>query len=100
MREAPAGARAWDEILPGLFPKGAELRYMTRGPCLAMETDVGDRHNHRANLLDDTSGAVFTEYVVVLLLVGTITAAATYSLGRPLVDYYRFAQLILALPFP
>ena len=43
---------------------------------------------------------MFVEYVSVLLLVGTITAAATYSLGRPLVDYYRFAQLILALPFP
>ena len=38
--------------------------------------------------------------LVVLMLVGKITAAATYSLGRPLVDYYRFAQLILALPFP
>ncbi len=61
---------------------------------------MGDRRNHRISLLDDTTGAVFVEYVSVLLLVGTITAAATYSLGRPLVDYYRFAQLILALPFP
>ena len=61
---------------------------------------MGDQRNHRNSLLDDTTGAVFVEYVSVLLLVGTITAAATYSLGRPLVDYYRFAQLILALPFP
>ncbi len=90
----------WEEFLPSLFSKGAKVGYTLRGPCLAMERDVGDRKNHRVNLIDDTSGAVFTEYVVVLLLVGTITAAATYSLGRPLVDYYRFAQLILALPFP
>lgn len=68
--------------------------------ALRWRSDVGDPRNHRTNLIDDTDGAVFTEYVVVLLLVGTITAAATYSLGRPLVDYYRFAQLILALPFP
>lgn len=60
---------------------------------------MGDRKNHR-NLLKDTEGAVFAEYVVVLMLVGVITAVATYSLGRPFVDYYRFAQLILALPFP
>lgn len=68
--------------------------------ALRWSYSVGDRRNHRTSLLDDTSGAVFVEYVSVLLLVGTITAAATYSLGRPLVDYYRFAQLILALPFP
>lgn len=61
---------------------------------------MGDRRNHRRSLVDDTSGAAFVEYVVVLLLVGTITAAATYSIGQPLVDYFRFAQLILALPFP
>jgi hypothetical protein len=56
--------------------------------------------NTRKTLLEDTSGAVFVEYIVVLLLVGTITAVATFSLGRPFVEYYRFAQLILALPFP
>jgi hypothetical protein len=61
---------------------------------------VGDQRNHRRNLNVDAEGAAFVEYVVVLLLVGTITATATYSLGRPFLDYYKFAQLILALPFP
>jgi Flp pilus assembly pilin Flp len=46
------------------------------------------------------TGAAFVEYVVVLLLVSVISAIATYSLGRPFVDYYRFAQTILAMPFP
>lgn len=48
----------------------------------------------------DELGAAFVEYVVVLLLVSVISAVATYSLGRPFVDYYRFAQTILAMPFP
>jgi hypothetical protein len=42
----------------------------------------------------------FVEYVVVLLLVTVISAAATFSLGAPFVDYYRFAQTILSMPFP
>ena len=45
-------------------------------------------------------GAAFAEYVVVLLLVAVIASAATYSLGRPFVDYFRFAQMVLGLPFP
>ena len=52
------------------------------------------------SLLQSTEGAAFAEYVVVLMLVGVVAAVATYSLGRPLVEYYRFAQLILAMPFP
>jgi hypothetical protein len=59
----------------------------------------GTKHNHR-DLLTDTSGAAFVEYVVVLMVVTLIAAVATFSLGRPFVDYYRFAQTILAVPFP
>ena len=55
--------------------------------------------NHRS-LHKDTSGAAFVEYVVVLLLVSVVSVIATYSLGRPFVDYFRFAQTILAVPFP
>lgn len=46
------------------------------------------------------TGAAFVEYITVLLLVAVIAAAATFSLGRPFVDYFRFAQLILSMPFP
>ncbi len=60
---------------------------------------VDSRRNFRS-LHDDTDGAVFVEYVVVLLLVTVISAVATYSLGRPFVDYYRFAQTMLSMPFP
>jgi hypothetical protein len=61
---------------------------------------VSDRKHPAPSLLEATEGAAFAEYVVVLMLVGVIAAVATYSLGRPLVEYYRFAQLILAMPFP
>lgn len=61
---------------------------------------MSDRKRTSPTLLEDTDGAAFAEYVVVLMLVGVIAAVATYSLGRPLVEYYRFAQIILAMPFP
>jgi Flp pilus assembly pilin Flp len=57
-------------------------------------------HDTQQDLAADTSGAAFVEYVVVMLLVSVISAAATYSLGRPFVDYYKFAQTILSVPFP
>lgn len=55
---------------------------------------------HLRRLANDTEGAAFVEYVVVLLLVTAISAVATYSLGAPFVDYFRFAQTVLAMPFP
>lgn len=61
---------------------------------------VVDRQPNLRQLAHDTSGAAFVEYVVVLLLVTVISAAATFSLGAPFVDYYRFAQTILSMPFP
>lgn len=62
---------------------------------------MSDRRPTRSvKVLPAEAGAAFVEYVVVLLLVSVISAAATYSLGRPFVDYYRFAQTILVMPFP
>lgn len=60
----------------------------------------GRRPTRTVKRQPEESGAAFVEYVVVLLLVSVISAIATYSLGRPFVDYYRFAQTILAMPFP
>lgn len=56
--------------------------------------------NTTRRLAQDTSGAAFVEYVVLLLLISVITAAATVALGQPFIDYYRFAQTIIAVPFP
>lgn len=70
------------------------------GTSTAQGSVVSDRRPNLRTLHDDESGAAFVEYVVVLLLIGTVASVATYSLGRPFVDYYRFAQLIVSMPFP
>ncbi len=65
----------------------------------ASHTMVPGRDTLR-RIVDDTSGAAFVEYVAILLLVSVISAAATYSLGQPFVQYFKFAETILGIPFP
>ncbi|UJR84885.1 hypothetical protein [Sandaracinus amylolyticus] len=50
--------------------------------------------------LAGTRGVVFVEYVALLLLVTIIGAGAVVSLGIPLVNLFRYQQLILSLPIP
>lgn len=50
--------------------------------------------------LTGTRGVVFVEYVALLLLVTIIGAGAVVSLGIPLVNLFRYQQLILSLPIP
>ncbi|MDQ3031035.1 MAG: hypothetical protein M3Y87_01355 [Myxococcota bacterium] len=50
--------------------------------------------------LKGTRGVVFVEYVALLLLVTIIGAGAVLSLGVPLVNLFRFQQLVLSLPIP
>ena len=60
---------------------------------LANDADAGA-------LVRSTSGAVFVEYVVVLLLVTLIAASAIVFTGIPLLRLFRLTQAMLALPFP
>jgi hypothetical protein len=50
--------------------------------------------------LKGTRGVVFVEYVALLLLVTIIGAGAVVALGLPLVNLFRFQQLVLSLPIP
>lgn len=50
--------------------------------------------------LKGTRGVVFVEYVALLLLVTIIGAGAVVTLGIPLVNLFRYQQLILSLPIP
>lgn len=50
--------------------------------------------------LAGTRGAVFVEYVALLLLVSIGGATAVLSIGIPLVTLYRYQQLLLSLPIP
>lgn len=51
-------------------------------------------------LAGDERGAVYVEYVTLLVLVSIGMAVATLSLGLPLWKLYKYAQMILAAPFP
>ena len=51
-------------------------------------------------LVRDDSGAVFAEYVTILVLVSLGCAAATVALGVPLQNLYLFQQAVLLLPIP
>lgn len=50
--------------------------------------------------LASTRGVVFVEYVALLLLVTIAGAAAVLALGVPLVQLFRFQQIMLSLPVP
>ena len=50
--------------------------------------------------LRGTRGVVFVEYVALLLLVTVIGAGAVAALGIPLVNLFRYQQLVLSLPIP
>jgi Flp pilus assembly pilin Flp len=48
----------------------------------------------------DDRGAVFAEYVTLLVLVSIGCAAATVALGVPLTNLFIFQRAILLLPVP
>lgn len=54
----------------------------------------------RADLLQDEGGAVYVEYIVLVLLVAVGFSAAVMALGVPLLQSFRMTQLFLGLPIP
>jgi len=51
-------------------------------------------------LKDDTRGVMYVEYVILLGLVTVMGSAAVFSLGIPLLQTFRYAQGIIAMPIP
>ena len=61
------------------------------------------RHKSRLGeqgLVADEGGVAYVEYVMVLALVTILGTVAVYSVGLPLFQTYRYAQLLIALPIP
>jgi Flp pilus assembly pilin Flp len=58
------------------------------------------REEERGSLLRDIRGAVYVEYVTLLGLVTVGGSVAVYSLGLPLLQTFRYAQVIIAMPLP
>lgn len=54
----------------------------------------------RRSLFGDTRGVTYVEYITLVLLVTMIGAFAVTAVGVPLLKTFRYAQLILAMPFP
>lgn len=51
-------------------------------------------------LVHETEGAVFVEYLTLTMLVAILCAAATMTLGVPLLRLFRFQQAVVAVPIP
>ncbi len=51
-------------------------------------------------LAQETEGTIFAEYTTLLVLVTLAAAGATLTLGLPLLRFYRYVQMIIAVPFP
>lgn len=51
-------------------------------------------------LIKDTSGTVYVEYVTLLVLVSLVLSASIAAVGAPMVNTYRYSQYVLAAPLP
>ena len=64
----------------------------------------GSRKNvptlNRASLALDESGAVYTEYVIVLSVVALGGAASIATLGVPLLRSFLYLNMMILLPIP
>lgn len=54
----------------------------------------------RRRLTGDTRGVAYVEYVTLLVLVTLTGAVAVFSVGLPLLQTFRYAQAVLAMPIP
>ena len=57
-------------------------------------------HGSRRTLMRDTRGAVFAEYTTLVVLVTLIGSLAVVAVGPHLLRTFRYAELVVALPFP
>jgi hypothetical protein len=51
-------------------------------------------------LVEDVRGAVYTEYILIVMLVGLIVSAALIAIGVPIWRAFRMTQLFLGAPIP
>lgn len=75
----------------------ATREIVAEGPAVPV---VRSTENGAGELVAQTRGSVFVEYLALLCLVTLGGSAALVSLGAPLVHYYRVTQLVLGLPIP
>lgn len=54
----------------------------------------------KLSLLDDEEGAVYVEYISLIILVSIGAAAAIVAVGVPLLESFRMTQAFLGAPVP
>ncbi len=59
-------------------------------------------HNERPlqDLIDDTSGLVITEYIILLTVVTTMAGMALVGIGIPFWESFALTQSLVAAPVP
>jgi Flp pilus assembly pilin Flp len=68
---------------------------MTRCQSLQTETIAG-----KLRLVAGGTGAVFVEYIVILVLVAAVSIPTIIWMGVVLSAYYSAQQTVITLPFP
>lgn len=66
----------------------------------ASHTGAHGNGMERRRLAGDTRGVAYVEYVTLLVLVTLTGAVAVFSVGLPLLQTFRYAQAVLAMPIP
>ena len=75
---------------------------LPRGELHTERQEMGEQKDDEEvrELIEDESGVVFVEYIILLSLVTVLGSVALFSVGLPFFTTYRFTQLLVALPFP
>ena len=62
--------------------------------------EVRESSQDGRSLATDEAGVAYVEYIVLVLLVGILVAAAIMALGIPLLEHFRMTQSLLGAPIP
>ena len=54
----------------------------------------------RPGLVTDQRGAVYTEYIIIVMVIGLIVSAALIAIGVPIWRAFKMTQLFIGAPLP
>ena len=69
-------------------------------PSTEQPTDAAANSAPAPGLAKSEGGVAMVEYVTLLCLVTLIGAATVVALGVPLMQLFRYVQMIIAMPIP
>ena len=65
-----------------------------------MNEGSSEEKAERRPLAGDEGGVAYVEYIVLVMLVGVLVAAAILAVGLPLLEHFRMTQSVLGAPIP